>query len=210
MKAALIVLCSLAVILGVVAYFAVFSGTQVIEPVASSDNGSTSTQIFQNPTTTSSTISSSTSGQVITNAPTSTIFQTLFSAPYPATWTEGQPQFAITGATLQGNQLTLILNIQTGSSTECVPVNMRLITDEQGDMAAPSVPGSPNFLLGSDGTCAGSPGTVYPNEPVTFEVDPTQMPFLFTTGGVSNMYFEVATTSDNGLQITVPQNTGQG
>lgn len=218
MKATLIVLMCVAVALGIAAYFAVFSGTQFIEPNSGAGGGGSAGSTTPMLILTSSSTSSTTAGvggsssTFITNAPPSSglsqVYQSIFAAPYPVTWTEGQPQFAISGMTLQGNQLSVIVNVETGASIQCVPVNLRLITDEQGDMAAPSAPASPNFLLGGDGTCTPTANTAYPNQIVTFEVDPTQMPFLITTGGTSNVFFEVTTSTNNGLQVAIPQSSG--
>ena len=213
MKITIIVLASLAVVLGIVAYFAVFSGSELIVPnpaggTQSSAQGGTGTSTPLTFISSSSSTSADSSSSATSTAVSNQIYQMTFSAPYPVTWNEGQPQFAVTGITLQGNQLSIAVNVQTGASAQCVPVNLRLITDEQGDMAAPSAPNSPNFPLAADGTCTAAANTSYPNQVVMFEVDPAQTPFLVTTGGTSNVFFEVTTSTDNGLQIIVPQSSG--
>ena len=198
MKKVLIILVLLAVVLGIVAYFAVFSGTQIIKPA---ENSTGQTPMFIANTTTSVT----SSGTSTISTGSSPIFQTTFTAPYPVTWTEGQTQFAVVGASFNNNELTVTLNIQSGNSVNCIPVDLRLVMDEQGDMEAPSVPASPNFPLGGDTVCAPAPNTAYTNQPVTFSVDPANSPYVLTTGDASNIYFEIATTTNNGLNVSVPQ-----
>jgi hypothetical protein len=210
MKTALIILASIAIVLGVVSYFVVFSGSPIILPTATTGNQS-STQVAlvaSSSPSSSSAFADGSSATAISSAISTTTFQTVFAIPYPVVWSEGQTQFAITEASLTGNNLTLAVNVQTGSSTECIPVDLRLIIDEQGDMEAPSTPASPNFLLDNDTDCTPSPNTAYQNQPVTFAVDPTAAPYLFTTGDASSIYFEIATTTNDGLTVTIPQQSG--
>jgi hypothetical protein len=205
MKTALIVLVCLAVALGVISYFALFSGTQVIQPLTSNSTGQgSSTPTLVLPT---STASSSAPTTTTTATGASQTFAANFSAPYPVTWQEGQSALAVTGATLQANQLTLAVNIQLGATAECIPINLRMVTDEQGDMATPSAPLGANFPLASDGSCNVAPNAQYTSK-VTFTIDPTTSPFIFTTGAPSNLFFEVTTTTGNGLQVDVPQQSG--
>jgi hypothetical protein len=114
----------------------------------------------------------------------------------------------VTGATLQGNQLTLGISLQLGADAQCIPINLRMVTDESGDMAAPNSPATANFPLASDGTCMGAVNGTYPGQSVIFSVDPTTAPFLFTTGAPSNIFFEISTTTGNGLQVGIPQQSG--
>ena len=74
-------------------------------------------------------------------------------------------------------------------------------------MVAPTSPATTNFPL-STRTCEGTPNTIYPSEPLTFTVDPANMPFLSLTGGTSNIYFEVSTTTNGGLDVALPQQSG--
>ncbi|MGB7957255.1 MAG: hypothetical protein WCF77_00210 [Minisyncoccia bacterium] len=211
LKIVLGILAVIAVVLGVSAYFIIFgTGTNVIQPnttATSSAESSSSAAIFIFP---SSTVPSSlTAGNATSSAPSTPFgtFSSNFSAPYPVTWSEGQSQFAVAGASLTGNELTLLVNVTTGGLPQCVPINLRLISDEEGDMVAPTSPATTNFSL-STTTCEGTPNTIYPNEPLTFTVDPTNMPFLLVTGGTSNVYFEVATTTDGGLDVAIPEQSG--
>lgn len=206
------VLIGVALVLGITAYIVIFgAGTQIVQPknIASPASSTVATFILPSSTTSSSPIVSdntaSSSSSAFPGAPGT--FSSLFSSPYPVVWSEGQSAFAISGATLAGNELTLMVNVTMGNLPQCVPVNIRLISDEEGDMVAPSSPSSINFPL-STTTCEGTPNTLYPAEPVTFTVDPTNMPLLFLTGGTSNIYFEVATTTEGGLDVAIPQQSG--
>jgi len=220
----LIISVSLAVLLGVVVYFALFSGPQLVQPMQTAQNAPP--QVFPTSTaaiaTSSMAASSSATSSAFANDGGSatnpnasssagsfsqSVYQTMFSQPYPITWSEGQPQLSVMGGTLQANQLILSINIQLGSSSQCVPINLRLITDEQGDMVSPTAPAMANFPLAADGTCQGEAGTAY-NESVTFTVDPLNAPFLFSTGDPANGFFEISTTTDNGIKIDVPQKSG--
>jgi hypothetical protein len=206
MKTVLIFLVSLAVILGIFTYFAVFgnaSGTYAVnpEPTSSSSYSVTSTVLIL-PTTTASSSGSlmtdNASGSAAT-ADTET-YGSSFTTP-ALTWPEGQAQISITALSLQGTQLAFTLSVQTGAAPECVPLNLRLVADEEGDLDPPS-PAA--FSFPDTGNCNGTPNETYANQPATFTVDPTAMPLLFTTGGASNIFFEIATTTGNGLNVLFP------
>ena len=109
------------------------------------------------------------------------------------------------GATLQGNQLTLNLAIAMGNIAQCIPLNIRMLQDEQGDLAAPI---TPQFTFPESGACTGAPGATYTDQQVVFTVDPTMFPLFLTTGGASNIFFQIATTTAGGLTVNVPQKSG--
>lgn len=202
------ILVCIAVILGITAYIVIFgAGTQVIQPQNVSESTSSSATSVATFILPSSTASSSLTMGVGVSTTTFESFSSTFSSPYPVAWSEGQSSFAISGATLTGNELTLMVNVTLGDIPQCVPVNVRLISDEEGDMVAPTSPAGTNFPLNTS-TCEGTSNTLYPSEPLTFTVDPTNAPFLFLTGGTSNIYFEVTTTTDGGLDVAIPQNSG--
>ena len=207
----LAILACIAVGFGVAAYFIIFgAGTQAIQPQnISAPTASSGPSVFIFPSSTASSPLSAAGGtpSPATSTITSGIFSSILSAPYPVTWSEGQSAFAISGATLAGDELTLLVNVSVGAIPQCVPVNMRLISDEQGDMVAPISPAQTNFPL-STSTCQGTSNTLYPSQPLTFTVDPANTPFLFLTGGSSNIYFEVATTTNGGLDVSIPQQSG--
>jgi hypothetical protein len=204
------ILLLIAVALGITAYIIIFgAGTQVVQPQQNAGPTSSPSTVFAFPSSTASS-SPSAEGSGTASSSTSAIFENFssnFSAPYPVSWSEGQSEFAISGATLAGDELTLMVNVTVGDIPQCVPINLRLISDEEGDMVAPTSPTQTNFPL-STSTCEGTPNTLYPDEPLTFTVDPTNMPLLFLTGGTSNIYFEISTTTDGGLDVAIPQQSG--
>jgi hypothetical protein len=210
-KTLVIVLVIVAVILGGIAYAVIFGiGTQVVQPqtaTTTAANASSSTATFVFPSSTLSSSSATGIAGASTTASGTDSFASTFSAPYPVSWTDGQSSFAISGATMVGNELTLFVNITLGNLPECVPINLRLISDEEGDTAAPTSPDQTNFPLSSS-TCQGDANAVYQNQALTFTVDPAASPFLFLTGGTSNVYFEVSTTTDGGVDVAIPQQSG--
>ncbi len=206
----LIISAAVAAALGITAYLVIFGvGTQVVQPGLSTSTvaAPTSSVAFVFPTSTASSSASSTGISSGTAASSTGTFSSTFSAPYPVSWNDGESSFAVSGATLNGNELTLFVNVTLGTLPECVPINIRLISDEQGDTAAPDSPNQTNFPLGTS-TCEGDANAVYPNQPLTFTVDPTNQPFLFMTGGTSNIYFEVSTTTTGGINAALPQQSG--
>jgi hypothetical protein len=207
-KIVLGVLVCVAIMLGVTAYIVIFgAGTQVVQPssLAGSASG-TPPFVFPSSTASSSPFLGNNTTSSNASGTASSTFSSNFSAPYSVTWSEGQSSFAVAGATLAGDELTLMVNVAVGAIPQCIPINVRFISDEQGDMAAPTSPADTNFPL-STSTCEGTANTTYPSEPLTFTVDPANMPLLFTTGGTSNIYFEVATTT-GGLDVSIPQQSG--
>lgn len=207
LKSTLIVSASTALVLGVITYFVVFGGPQDIQP-AKNASSSTGTPAFTFPSsTTPGTIAGTdetTSGTVASNMPTS--FQSTFASTSVA-WNEGQPTFAIKGGTLQNNQLALAVTVQTGNIPQCVPINLRIVSDEQGDMQAPVSPSSQNFPLGQNGDCEGTANTSY-DQSLIFNIGGLNAPYIFTTGGTSNIYFEIIPMSDGSLELSIPQQSG--
>lgn len=213
----LAILGSAAAVLAVITYAVVFygGGTYIVNSPLPTDTAVTETASSTASSTAFLGGAASSSASSTGNA-SSTLFaqgngsttlaeySSSYSAP-PMSWTEGYDTISVTGATLSGSQLTLSLDIKMGSTAECVPLNLRLITDEKGDLAAPLTPA---FTFGENGTCIGTPGTDYPNQQVTFTVDPSMLPFSFTTGGTSDKYFELSTTPAGGIVITPPPTAG--
>ena len=203
MKTTLIFLTSLAGILIIFAYFAVFG-----PPTGSYQvNGAgTTSGIPSNPWIVSSSIMAM-SGTPEGSSPASGgggSFASTFPTS-PLTWPEGQSKISITGVSLQGSQMAFTLSVLTGGALECVPLNLRLVADEAGDLDPPT-PASLSFP--DSGNCNGAPGKIYANLTATFTVDPTALPLLFTTGGSSNIFFEIATTTANGLEVDFPGTSG--
>ena len=209
LKTVLVIMACVAVILGVTTYFIIFgTGTQVVQPTSTSS--STSSSVRHSSSLFHSILIVPWLGQHnkfkrFRNNVRSIFLQ--FLRAISGYLVGGQSSFAIAGATLTGNELTLLINVAVGSIPQCVPINLRLISDEEGDMAAPTSPIQTNFPL-STSTCEGTSNTTYPSEPLTFTVDPANTPFLFLTGGTSNVYFEATPDADGGLDVAIPQQSG--
>lgn len=200
---ALIILSATALALCILTIIIVFYPTGSYQPV-----------IVQGPTTASfSNLPTSTASSTVNVSTTPTIlppgsFSSEYPAPYPVAWTEGHENFSVTGATLQGNQLTFSLAIKMSNVSECVPVNLRLVADESGTLMPPSSPTGGTFTFPDTQNCGGTPGATY-SQSVTFTVAPSVVaPFLFTSGGASNVFFTVATNTANRLDIVLPGNAG--
>lgn len=212
LKMALIVLSAVALALGILTAFVVFVPTGSYQPVIVQGPGTVSFSNFPSSTASSAAAAPSSSINVASTTPTSTIqipgtFASEYSSPYPVTWTEGGESFSITGASFQGNQMTFSLAIVMGSVSECVPVNLRLVADESGTLEPPNSPAGGTFTFPDTQTCAGTPGATY-SQSVTFPIGPSiATPFLVTTGGASNIFFNVATDTSGGVDTTLPSNS---
>lgn len=208
-RTTLIVLSSAALALGILTYFVVFFPSGSYSPVSQSGSTTTFSNIPTSSISTSTAFvipSSTVSTSTATTGPVSTSsLATDFSYPYPLTWNEGNEEFSVTAASLDDTTLTLTLAIQMGNTSECVPINVRYVADEAGTLAAPASPSGANFIFPDTETCEGTPGAIY-SQSITFAVNPTVMPLLFTTGGASNQFFQVATSTD-GLAVTTPSTT---
>lgn len=199
----LLVLGAIAVVLGAIAYVVIFysGGTYILSsPLPTSSVTGTSSASSSTLATASSTASSTAAN----GSSTLQHYASAYGTP-PMTWTEGYDTLAITGAALDGSQLTLDITVSMGAVAECVPMNVRLVTDEKGTLAAPL---TPSFTFGENNTCIGTPGITYPDQQVIFNVDPSSMPLSFTTGGTSNKYFELSTTASGGIAISPPPTNG--
>jgi hypothetical protein len=206
MKTTLIFLGSLAVVLGIFAYFAVFgapTGSYAVNPLASATDTAPSLVLVP---IASSTIATATAPDATasSSSPTASAFSTAFSES-PLTWPESQAKISITALALEGNQMTFTFGVQAGAATACIPLNLRLVADESGDLDPPN-PSS--FSFPDSGNCNGAAGQTYANQTTTFTIDPANFPLLFTTGGASNIFFEVVTTTNNGLNIDFPGTSG--
>ncbi|HVM77243.1 MAG TPA: hypothetical protein VMU07_03770 [Candidatus Paceibacterota bacterium] len=208
LKKILSVIALVDLVLALIAYFVVFYNTPGTYVVANSPLPTTSTVL-------STSTAATASGTAPSSIPTSTIsigsgsgtaYDTEFTPPYPLNWQESGATISVMGAALQGNQLTLKLAVAMGNAMACIPLNLRMLVDEEGNLAAPL---TPQFTFPETDSCNGSPGATYTDQQVVFGVDPTAMPFFFTTGGASNIYFEVTTSSNNGLAVFQPSANGQ-
>jgi len=210
----LITLSIVAGVLVIITFYVVFysgSGTYVVSSLNSQDagifgSGNASATIASGTASstlafTSSSTSSSTTSSTDIGAASST---DIGSAP--VTWTQGNETMTITDATVSGAQLTLGVQIAMGSATECVPLTMRLIADEQGDLSPPI---TPQFSFPDTGTCNGTAGETYSAQPVVFTLsNPGVFPILLTTGGTANTLFEVMQNTDGSLSVQLPGQSG--
>jgi hypothetical protein len=197
LKLLLIILTSIAVILGAISFYVVFlsgSGTYVVTNQLGGGSTSSTTDLLVLPT---STASSSLSSSVGSASPEGLSIN--YENP-PITWMEGNESMAITGATLTSSQLILQLSVKMGPSTECVPMNMRIVTDENGDLSPPV---NTQFAFPDTGGCQGTAGETYTGQQVIFTVDPSALPIVLTTGGSSNLLFEADVQSST-LTIHLP------
>jgi len=213
----LITLSIVAVVMVAITFYVVFysgGGTYVVDSM-SSDGGifSTSTPIAAEPTSTasstafaSSTLSlASSSPAGATSTPSSTPGSTSVGAA-AITWTQGNEALAVTGAQISGAQLTVDVQVQMGAASECVPLTMRLIADENGDLAPPV---TQQFTFPDSGTCNGTQGETYAAQPVVFTLpDPGTFPIILTTGGTANILFEVDQNPDGSLTVQPPPSAG--
>jgi hypothetical protein len=109
---------------------------------------------------------------------------------------------AVSDAAISGSQLTLGVQVEMGSASECVPLTMRLIADEQGDLSPPI---TSQFTFPDTGTCTGTAGETYSAQPIVFTLaDPTAFPIVLTTGGAANLLFEVVQNPDGSLSAQLP------
>ena len=216
-KTALVVLWSAALAFLVLTFIAVFyppgeaGPTTLPFSLSSSTPGmatttATTTAIAaQNPAPTSSATSSAGATSTVTaTAPGE--FASEYSTP-PVAWQDSGAQFSLTGASLSGNELTLTLAIQIGDSPACIPANLRLVANETGALRAPDSPAGGEFTFPDTQSCNGTPGAVY-SASVTFSVDGVAPPYLLTTGGAANQYFFAATSTDGGVNISLPATQG--
>jgi len=210
LKTLLISLGIVAVVLGIITFYVVFfagGGTYLV----SSPTGPNAT-IFATGTaplaTTSSTASSSLALASSTNSESSsTASSTVTGGSQNIVWMQGNETMTITGAALSGTQLTLDVQVQMGAVAECVPLTLRMIADEQGDLAPPI---TQQFAFPDSGNCNGTPGETYSAQQVVFDIssDPTAFPFIFTTGGAANTLFEVVQNAGGGFDVELPPNAG--
>jgi hypothetical protein len=214
LKTSLIFLCTVAVILGVFAYFAVFgnSGTYAVNSFPSSTGAIATSTTLTLPSSTASSSFGFDIGNVIGGATSSASgtaanggpYGTVFSQP-ALTWPESGAHISINAVSLEGGAMTFTLTVTNGGQLACIPLNLRLVADEAGDLNPPS-PAA--FSFPDSGNCNAAPNQTYTNQTADFTVDPTALPLLFTTGGASNIFFEIATTTNDGLSVDFPGTSG--
>jgi hypothetical protein len=157
----------------------------------------------------SATSTASSALPAVTSQPSPLVNQQ-FQFPYPVSWIEhwsytynnvdwedASTSFDLTGvaigAVTSTDQVALtfkINNTVSPSSQEtsnCVPLYIRRVLDEQGDLQAPD---QNTWTLPGDYCVQGN--QAYFNQIITFPIMASETSFLFTTGGTSNIYFEIA------------------
>jgi len=208
MRNALILLWVAAAVLGIVAVIVVFYPSGSYQPVIVQGPGTTSFSNLPTSTPTSTPGTGLPSSTPTSTTPPPGTFASTYSSPYPVSWTDAGVSYEVTAAGWNGNELSISLSIQMGTSPACVPIDLRLITDESGDQVSPSSPAGPNFIFPDTQTCNGTPGATY-SESLSFTV-PSNVPspFLLTTGGTANTFFNLATSTSGGVDIALPSNSG--
>jgi uncharacterized protein (UPF0333 family) len=205
LKTTLITLSSIAALLIVVTFYVVFyssGGTYVVSSGLGSDAGifATSTNIA-----TSEVASSTTSSTLAlaSSSASSTASSSLSSIGEPSvTWTQGNETLSVVDASISGSQLTLGVQVTMGSVAECVPLTLRMVADEQGDLSPPI---TSQFTFPDTGTCNGTPGETYSAQPIVFTLNtPVTFPILLTTGGTANTLFEVMQNPDGSVSVQLP------
>lgn len=210
LKSILITLSVVAAVLVAVTFYVVFyggSGTYVVSSLTGSDadifgDGNTTTVMVATSTATSTLALASSTASSTTNSTANASSTSSSIAMTPISWTQGNETMSITSAAISGSQLTLGVQVAMGSVSECVPLNLRLIADEQGDLSPPI---TPQFTFPDTGTCTGTQGETYSAQQVVFTLNtPATFPILLTTGGAANVLFEVAQDPDGSLSVQLP------
>jgi hypothetical protein len=211
LKTTLITLSCIAGLLIVITFYVVFygsGGTYVVSSNLGSDAGifatSTGAQAGEAASsTTSSTLAFASSSASSTAS--SSLSSDAASGASPVTWTQEHETLSVINASVSGSQLTLGVQVTMDSVAECVPLTLRMIADEQGDLSPPI---TPQFTFPDTGTCTGTPGETYSAQPIVFTLnDPSTFPIILTTGGTANVLFEIMQNPDGSLSVELPPST---
>jgi|SRR3989344_60026 len=164
-------------------------------------------------------------GQSGQNNNNSLLKQVKFEKPYSITWQDSGAGLSLTGVSLGemtinsisvkkaganpdpaspyykvGDKiyaLVMDLHIRSQVASTCVPMNIRRLLNEEGDVARPN---TTQYIFSTSGGC-----TIYPSEPsdqqVIFVVDPSDKEFVILTGDSSNTSFTVKLLDNNSLKI---------
>jgi hypothetical protein len=207
LKTTLITLSCIAGLLIVITFYVVFygsGGTYVVSSNLGSDAGIFATSTSSAGTQAASSTTSSTLALASSSA-SSTAASSLSSAASggsPITWTQGKETLSVINASISGSQLTLGVQVTMDSVAECVPLTLRMIADEQGDLSPPI---TSQFTFPDTGTCNGTPGETYSAQPIVFTLnDPTTFPIILTTGGTANVLFELIQNPDGSVSVQLP------
>jgi len=204
LKTILITLSCIAIVFCLITFYVVFyggNGTYVVSSVSGPN-----AEIFATSAASGTASSATSSTLVLQPIPaSSTAASSTQLGATPVTWTQGNETLSATGATISGSQLTLDVQVTMGSVGECVPLDLRMIADEQGDLSPPA---TSQFTFPDTGTCNGTPGETYSAQPVIFALpSPVAFPIILTTGSTANILFEVTQNSDGSLNVQLPPNS---
>ncbi len=212
LKNILITLSIIAGLLVIITFYVVFysgGGTYVVSSILGGPNAEIFSSSSTNTASATPGAASSTASSTLalaSSSGSSTLSPAPSSSVSAVTWTQGNETLSVTGAALSGSQLTLNVQVAMGSATECVPLTLRLIADEQGDLSPPI---TPQFTFPDSGTCNGTAGETYSAQPIVFSLaNPGTFPVVFTTGGNANILFEVDQNPDGSLIVQLPPNAG--
>jgi hypothetical protein len=207
LKTTLITLSCIAGLLIIITFYVVFyagGGTYVISANLGSNAGIFATSTNGATTPAGGAASSTTSSTLALASSSASSTATSIAAP-AVTWTQGNEALSVINASAAGSQLTLGVQVTMDSVAECVPLTLRMIADEQGDLSPPI---TPQFTFPDTGTCTGTPGETYSAQPIVFTLpDPATFPIVLTTGGAANVLFEVTQNPDGSLNVQLPPNT---
>jgi hypothetical protein len=213
LKTTLITLSCIAGLLIIITFYVVFysgGGTYVVSSNLGSDAGIFATSTIGTAVPAGGAASSTTSSTLAlaSSSGDSDTSSSLSSAPSgvsSVTWTQEHETLSVINASVSGSQLTLGVQVTMDSVAECVPLTLRMIADEQGDLSPPI---TSQFTFPDTGTCNGTPGETYSAQPIVFTLnDPTTFPILLTTGGTANVLFEITQNSDDSLSVQLPPST---
>ncbi len=213
LKKILIVFASIAAILGVAAIFVVFYNPNISVIPGNTTSSSLFSVMKNNVSSTIKGIGNAFSGNQSSTTATEnqsttaaiTQFSNTYAWPYPLQWTEGESTLVITSAAIQENKLTLGVVVHIGNTSECVPANIGLVIDESGNLGTPT---PSQFSFPDTNSCNGTANMTYDPQIISFTLDNTiTPPLLLTTGGASNIFFEIATTTSGGINISLPATT---
>ena len=214
LKIVLITLTIIAAILVAITFYVVFygsAGTYVVSSLSGPDAGIFGSGVTSTVSSASGTASSTTSSTLALASDTTSSSVGMSggistsSSGTAVTWTQGNETLSVTDASISGSQLTLGIQVVMGSASECVPLTLRLIADEQGDLSPPI---TSQFSFPDSGNCNGTAGETYSAQPIVFTLtNPGVFPILLTTGGNANILFEVVQNPDKSLTVQLPPST---
>ena len=149
----------------------------------------------------------------------STLNKTSFNYPYPVAWQESGATFSLIGismgnmtiekglpeikkpnggAYLQGEKayiLQLHLKISTTRAVDCLPLNIRRLINEEGNLLAPSV--TQIWLPG----CSAQANQTYSDVRVPFVISPAEKEVIFTTGTLPKNFYSVKILDGNNVKV---------